>query len=58
MTAAELTLRTPERSGRCFFHYRSTEPDGFVSPYSSTLTIDVPCDWNDLWLLLPLLLLL
>ena len=58
LTAAEWTLPTPERSGRYFFRYRSIEPDGFVSPYSSTLTIEVPRDWSGLWLLLPLLLML
>ena len=57
LTAAEWTLPTPERSGRYFFRYRSIEPDGFVSPYSSTLTIEVPRDWSGIWLLLPLLLL-
>ena len=51
-------LPTSRRSGRFFFRYRSVEPDGFVSPYSSPLVIDIPRDWNDLWLLLPLLLLL
>lgn len=48
----------PERSGAYFFCCRSIEPDGFVSPYSSTLTIDVPRDWSGLWWLLPMLLLL
>ena len=52
------TLPTPDRGGRYFFRYRSVEPDGFVSPYSSPLLIDVPRDWSELWLLLPLLLLL
>ena len=58
LAAAEWTLPTPERSGRYFFRYRSVEPYGFVSPYSSTLMIDVPRDWSPLWLLLPALLLL
>ena len=51
------TLPTPDRGGRYFFRYRSVEPDGFVSPYSSPMLIDVPRDWSELWLLLPLLLL-
>lgn len=51
------TLPASGRSGRFFFRYRSVEPDGFVSPYSSTLMIDVPRDWSGLWLLLPVLLL-
>ena len=57
LPAPEWTLPTPARSGRYFFRYRSVEPDGFVSPYSSTLMIDVPRDWSLLWLLLPVLLL-
>ena len=51
------SLPTPGRGGRYFFRYRSVEPDGFVSPYSSPMLIDVPRDWSGLWLLLPLLLL-
>ena len=58
LTAAAWTLPPPERSGRYCFRYRSIEPDGFVSPYSCTLTIEVPRDWSGMWLLLPLLLLL
>ena len=58
LTAAQWTLPTPERSGRYFFRYRSIEPDGFISPYSSTLTFEVLRDWSGMWLLLPLLLLL
>ncbi len=52
----EWTLPMPTRSGRYYFRYRSIEPDGYVSPYSSSATIDVPRDWRGLWLLLPLLL--
>ena len=52
------TLPTPDRSGRYFFRYRSVEPDGFISPYSSPMLIEVPRDWSELWLLLPLPLLL
>ena len=52
------TLPTPSLGGRYFFRYRSIETDGFVSPYSSPLVIDIPGNWNGLWLLLPLVLLL
>ena len=45
-------------SGRYYFRYRSVEPDGYVSPYSESLMIDVPRDWSMLLLLLPVLLLL
>jgi hypothetical protein len=52
----EWSLPAPSQPGRYYFRYRSVEPDGFVSPYSSTLTIEVPRDWRFLWLLLlPLL---
>jgi hypothetical protein len=51
----EWILPTPGRGGKYFFRYRSVEPDGFTSPYSSTLSIEVPRDWTQLWLLLPLL---
>jgi hypothetical protein len=49
------TLPAPETPGTYYFRYRSIEPDGFVTPYSSTLTIEVPRDWRWLWLLAPLL---
>ena len=55
LKSAEWVLPTPERGGTYFFRYRSVEPDGFTSPYSSTLSIEVPRDWTPLWLLLPLL---
>ena len=55
LKSAEWVLPTPGRGGKYFFRYRSVEPDGFVSPYSSTLSIEVPRDWSLLWLLLPAL---
>ena len=58
LSSAEWNLPTPTSGGRYYFRYRSIEPDGFVSPYSATLVIDVPRDWTGLGLLLPLLLLL
>ena len=58
LAGAEWSLPTPSRSGKYYFRYRSVEPDGFVTPYSSTLAIELPKDWTGLWLLLPLLLLL
>lgn len=51
------TLPTPSRSGEYFFRYRAVEPDGFTTPWSSTLRIEVPRDWRFLWLLLPAVLL-
>lgn len=42
--------------GTVYFRYRAVEPDGYVSPWSSTLKVDVPRDWRYIWLLLlPLL---
>lgn len=58
LAASEWALPTPSRGGKYYFRYRSIEPDGFVSPYSSTLSIELPKDWTGLYLLLPLLLLL
>ena len=55
---AFVRLPPPSAGGTYFFRYRSVEPDGYVSPYSSTLKIEVPRDWKLLWLLAPLLLLL
>lgn len=55
LKSPEWVLPTPSRGGKYFFRYRSVEPDGFTSPYSSTLSIEVPRDWTPLWLLLPLL---
>ncbi|MFO1340871.1 MAG: FecR domain-containing protein [Burkholderiaceae bacterium] len=52
------TLPTPSRSGAYFFRYRAVEPDGFTTPWSSTLKVEVPRDWSFLWLLLPAALLL
>lgn len=54
----EWMLPVPSSGGRYYFRYRSVEPDGFVSPYSATLGVDVPRDWSGLGLMLPLLLLL
>jgi hypothetical protein len=58
LAALEWALPQPQFGGRHYFRYRSVEPDGFVTPYSETLTIDVPRDKSGLLLLLPFLLLL
>jgi len=47
----------PGASGVYYFRYRSVEPDGYVSPYSSPLKIEVPFDKRWLLLGVPLLLL-
>ena len=51
---AQWTLPLPEQPGTYYFRYRTVEPDGFVSPWSSTLKVEVPRDWRFLWLVLPL----
>lgn len=58
LSGSEWTLPLPTSGGRYYFRYRTVEPDGFVSPYSETLRVDVPRDWSGLGLLLPFLLLL
>ena len=57
LAAAQWTLPTPSRGGRYYFRYRSLEPDGYVTPYSETLIVDVPRDWRVWLLLVPALLL-
>jgi hypothetical protein len=58
LSALEWQLPSPKQPGRYYFRYRSVEPDGFITPYSETLTVEVPREWRELVpLLLPLLLL-
>ncbi|CAN5908820.1 hypothetical protein BH11PSE8_BH11PSE8_00120 [soil metagenome] len=54
----EWSFARPAEHGSYFFRYRTVEPDGFVSDWSSPLTIEIPRDWNPLMLLVPLILLL
>jgi hypothetical protein len=54
LAAASWSLPRPPIVGKVYFRYRSVESDGFVTPWSSTLVIDLPRDWHFLWLLLPL----
>ena len=58
LAAPEWSLPRPELPGSYYFRYRSVEPDGFTTPASSTLQIEVPRDWRFLWIFAPLLLLL
>ena len=58
VSGSEWVVPMPASGGRYYFRYRSVEPDGFISPYSDKLMVDVPRDWSGLGLLLPLLLLL
>lgn len=56
LTQAQWVLPTPDVSGAVYFHYRSVESDGFTTPWSSTLKIEIPRNWSYLWILAPLLL--
>jgi len=52
-------LDKPSQPGTYYFRYRSIEADGFVTPYSSTLKLEIERDTRSLWLLgVPLLFLL
>jgi hypothetical protein len=49
-------LPVPDAAGTFYFRYRSVEPDGFVTPWSTTLKLDMPRDWRFLWYFAPFLL--
>jgi hypothetical protein len=53
LSEARWALATPSQPGEYFFRYRAVESDGFTTPWSSTLRIEVPRDWRFLWMLLP-----
>lgn len=38
----EITIAKPEKPGTYFMRYRSIDPDGFVAPYSSAQSFEVP----------------
>ena len=54
LSSAEWAPPVPSRGGRYYFRYRSVEPDGYVTPFSDKLIVDVPRDWTIWLLLLPL----
>ncbi|MEF7616335.1 FecR domain-containing protein [Aquincola sp. MAHUQ-54] len=59
LDAPNWTLPRPEQPGTYYFRYRSVEPDGFVTPFSGTLKLEIERDWRGLWLLgVPLLFVL
>ena len=58
LDGAQWQPAVPANAGRYYFRYRSVESDGYVSPYSETLMLDVPRDGSAWLLLLPLLLVL
>lgn len=49
LTEPQWTLPRPDQPGTYYFRYRSVEPDGYVSPWSGTLQIEVPRNWRDIW---------
>ena len=59
LTTPQWSVEPAAGAGDYYFRYQSIEPDGYVSPYSSTLKLNVPRDWSRLWwLLAPLVLVL
>jgi hypothetical protein len=58
LTQSRWTVPTPDQPGTAYFRYRSVEPDGFTTPWSSTLKIEIPRSWNFLWMIAPFLLVL
>ncbi|MFZ2986994.1 FecR domain-containing protein [Ideonella sp.] len=56
LSSSRWSLERPATPGTYYFRYRSVEPDGYITPWSSTLKLEVPRDWRFLWLLSPLLL--
>lgn len=53
---AQWELPRPNVTGKLYFRYRSVEPDGYTTPWSSTLVISLPGSWDFLWIVAPLLL--
>jgi hypothetical protein len=51
-------LARPENPGTYYFRYRRIEADGYLSPWSGTLKIDIPRDWSFLWIFTPMFLVL
>jgi hypothetical protein len=49
-------LSRPENPGTYYFRYRRIEADGYFSPWSGTLKIDIPRDWSFLWMFTPMFL--
>jgi hypothetical protein len=56
LSEPQWSVEPPAGPGTYYFRYQSIEPDGYVSPFSSTLKLDVPRDWSRVWLLLAPLL--
>lgn len=52
LTAPVWSVASPG-PGRYYFRYRSIEPDGYVTPFSDKLVIDLPRDLTGLWWLVP-----
>lgn len=55
LTEARWSVARPEQPGEVYFRYRAVEPDGFVTPWSSTLKIEIPRGRDWMYLVVPLL---
>ena len=58
LDAAQWTLPRPGQPGSYYFRYRRVEPDGYVSPLSGSLRIEIKPDLSGLWFLLISLLMI
>lgn len=56
LAQAEWAIDSPGQPGAYYFRYRSVEADGYITPWSSTLKIEIPRDWTFLWYFLPFVL--
>lgn len=56
LAQSEWAIDSPGQPGAYYFRYRSVEPDGYITPWSSTLKIEIPRDWTFLWYFLPFVL--
>lgn len=56
LSQAQWVLPTPDVSGKVYFRYRAVEPDGYTTPWSSTLVMELPRNWNFLWMVAPFLM--
>lgn len=56
LAQSEWAIDSPGLPGAYYFRYRSVEPDGYITPWSSMLKIEIPRDWAFLWYFVPFVL--
>lgn len=56
LAQSEWAIDSPGVPGAYYFRYRSVEPDGYITPWSSTLKMEIPRDWSFLWYFVPFVL--